>query len=90
MAKPHLTEFLLKLATDAALLEKYRAGGKHQRIGLMEAAGLSASQQEAVLSANTRQITGEIEKELEREGAKPHEGNGNHLHVQLYVQLPPE
>jgi hypothetical protein len=88
MAKPYLTEFLLELATDAAALEKYFAGNKDERIALMEAAGLSASQREAVLSTNTRQITDAVEEELKRAGSVSHGGVHPTIGVALIVQLP--
>jgi hypothetical protein len=88
MAKPHLTEFLLKLATDDAFIEKYRAGSKDQRTALMEAAGLSAAQREAVLSANTRRITDAVKEELKREGAVADHNDHPIIEVSLIVQLP--
>jgi hypothetical protein len=87
MAKAHLTEFLLKLATDSAMLEKYQKGNKREREALMKKGKLTPQQRKTVLSANTQKLTDEIEKELKNEGAVP-QGSGNHLYVQLYVQLP--
>jgi hypothetical protein len=87
MAQPRLTEYLIKLATDADALERHRRGNKREREVLMEAAGLTVEQQAAVLSADSRRITEEVIEELKRES--PGRPGGNVIHIQVGVPLPP-
>lgn len=87
MAHPRLTEFLLKLATDPAALEKYRCANERERNELLEAAGLTPEQRKAVLGGNSRQITEQVTEELKRERSATHTGH-DIIHLQISVQLP--
>ena len=55
MERPRLTEFLLRLATDMETQAKFRHS-KSEAVEIMEEAGLSCEQQEAVLSGETRRV----------------------------------
>lgn len=87
MTHPRLTEFLLKLATDPATLEKYQHANERERNELLEAAGLNTEQRKAILSANTRQITEQVAEELKKVGNVTHAGH-DIIHLQISVQLP--
>jgi hypothetical protein len=55
MERPRLTEFLLRLATDLEWQSTFRQG-RSAAVKLMEEAGLTCEQQEAVLSRETRRV----------------------------------
>ncbi len=95
MAKARLTEYLLKLATDSEALEKHRKGSEKERVALMEAAGLSVTQRQAVLSGDSQRITEEVVKELGVEhlagsGIYVQHPPGGGIYVQIHVQLEPQ
>jgi len=55
MERPRLTEFLLRLATDVESQAKFRRS-KSAAMKMMEEAGLTCEQQEAVLSGESRRV----------------------------------
>jgi hypothetical protein len=55
MERPRLTEFLLRLATDMETQAKFRHS-KSEAVEMMEEAGITCEQQEAVLSGETRRV----------------------------------
>jgi DNA gyrase/topoisomerase IV subunit A len=91
MAQPRLTEYLLKLATDASTLERFRKANQSEREALMKAAGLSDVQREAVLSGVSRRITEQVAEELRKESSTGSHGGGvgEVIHLQISVQLAP-
>jgi len=86
MAHPSLVQYLLKLATDADELERYNAAGEDERRALLEAAGLTAEQCDAMISADSERITEEVTVEVKR---KPHAHRGMHYTIQVQLDLHP-
>ncbi|MBV8153770.1 MAG: hypothetical protein JOY98_05075 [Candidatus Eremiobacteraeota bacterium] len=84
MAKPRLTEFLLRLATDHALLELYKGYTNAERSVMMQSAELSNDQIHAMLDGDDAAITQQILAELPT-GATSR--GGNHFTVQINVEL---
>lgn len=69
MGQPRLTEFLLKLSTDRATLDKFKKASLRERRDLLADAGLSPEQQEAILSNNSRTLIDAVMSELAREAS---------------------
>jgi hypothetical protein len=88
MAKPRLTEYLLKLATDPVALDEYRNADERGRDALMERAGLNPSQRKAVTSGDSQQIADEVVLELKTNAAVSY-GGACLVHLQLQVALQP-
>lgn len=86
MSKPHLTEYLLVLATDSTKLKQYNEADKLQREALGKAAHLTSKQSEALESADSACIMEEVLKEL---GGHRGQGGGTHYTIQLALVLQP-
>jgi hypothetical protein len=86
MAHPHLTEYLLVLATDSTKLRQYNEADKCQREALGKAAHLTSKQSEALESADSARIMEEVLKEL---GVDDKARGGTHYTIQLALVLQP-
>jgi hypothetical protein len=86
MAHPHLTYYLLELATDPNALAQYNAGDKNQRHALGKAAGLTPEQCDALESADSSRIMDQVLAEL---GGKTIPAGGVHYTIQVLLDLQP-
>jgi hypothetical protein len=74
---PRLTEYLLKLATDAGELKKYRALRDEHREKLFDyltshaGAGLTKEQAHAIQSHDSRRVVHAVTEELSKETSRP-------------------
>jgi hypothetical protein len=74
---PRLTEYLLKLATDAGELHKYRKlraeghGHLHEYLTQQPYPGLTKHQAEVVNGHDTRKVVDAVIDELEKESSRP-------------------
>jgi hypothetical protein len=84
MAHPHLTEYLLVLATDSTKLEEYNEADKKGREKLGKDAGLTAKQSEALESADSKRIMDEVLEEL---GKHKHDRHHHHDYPAYTIQL---
>jgi hypothetical protein len=82
MAHPHLTEYLLVLATDSTKLEEYNKADKKGREKLGKAAHLTSKQSDVLETANATHIMDEVYKELghKKGGHGPGGGHGGGGH----------
>ena len=69
MGRPKLTEFLLKLATDVEVFQKFKKGNNRQRTDLMLSADLVDRQVDVVLKGDSRKIMEAVMHELEANAA---------------------
>lgn len=88
MASPHLTEYLLVLATDTEQLAEYNAADAAQREELGTAANLTIEQAKVLAGAQTQPIMDEVLKELGDSKSAKH-----HRHpawtIQIHLDLHP-
>ena len=90
MAKPRLSKFLLKLATDPDTFEVFKDGDDDARDALMKAAGVSRKQRESVLSGDPGKVIDDVNVEMKRESIiKPLPGRAI-IHLQLCLDLSPD
>lgn len=86
MAHPHLTYFLLELATDSKKLAEYNGANKTEREKLGKDAHLSTKQSETLATADSTQIMTEVLAEL---GGNQDPVGGTHYTIQLALVLQP-
>ena len=86
MAEPRLTEFLLKLATDADFLAVYDNATDPERDLILQAYGVvDVEARSAVIARDDATITKKILAELPSSSKNR---GGNHFTVQIMVELP--
>lgn len=86
MAHPAFTHYLLKLATDPDELERFNAAAKDERDAMLERAGLTPSQRDALCSCDSGQIMDEVRREVHG-GQVP--TASPHYTIQLMLNLQP-
>jgi 16S rRNA G1207 methylase RsmC len=83
MGRPKLTEFLLRLATDVEVFEKFKKGNNKQRADLMQVAELVDKQVDVVLKGDSRKIVEAVMQELEANAAGENAYSGATLAIVL-------